>query len=196
VLEQSGAPSTANAPPTSFPTSSACAATCTCRARRHVAHLAPRRLCSDRTTANTAAAIDTSPSITWCPLQGWYRHVDNLVTSCALCNRKKADRPPDCRPAPGAQATAPEPAAFVFLHVDHIHESWRPYLSYAVVLRRAPRVTPLKVRARGPVRENGPGFRAAARHLPEQPLRGWTGSLDDQPSTSACAPRGAQAGRR
>ena len=25
----------------------------------------------------------------------------------------------------------PEPAAFIFLHVDHIHESWRPYLSFA-----------------------------------------------------------------
>ena len=23
---------------------------------------------------------------------------------------------------------APEPAAFVFMHVEHIHESWRPYL--------------------------------------------------------------------
>ena len=57
---------------------------------------------------------------------------DNLVTSCAPCNRKKGDRPPhvaglslmsDPRP--------PEPASFVFLYVDHIHESWRPYLSFA-----------------------------------------------------------------
>jgi 5-methylcytosine-specific restriction endonuclease McrA len=57
---------------------------------------------------------------------------DNLVTSCALCNRRKGDRPPHLaglrlvrRPRP------PAPAAFVFLHVDQIHESWRPYLSYA-----------------------------------------------------------------
>jgi 5-methylcytosine-specific restriction endonuclease McrA len=57
---------------------------------------------------------------------------DNLVTSCAPCNRKKGDRLPHLaglrlvrKPRP------PEPAAFVFLHVDHIHESWRPYLSYA-----------------------------------------------------------------
>jgi 5-methylcytosine-specific restriction endonuclease McrA len=57
---------------------------------------------------------------------------DNLVTSCAPCNRKKGDRPLHVaglnllRPP-----RRPEPAAFVFLHVDHIHESWRPYLSYA-----------------------------------------------------------------
>jgi 5-methylcytosine-specific restriction endonuclease McrA len=57
---------------------------------------------------------------------------DNLVTSCALCNRKKADRPPDLAGLRLARKPRPpEPAAFVFLHVDHIHESWRPYLSYA-----------------------------------------------------------------
>jgi 5-methylcytosine-specific restriction endonuclease McrA len=51
---------------------------------------------------------------------------DNLVTSCAPCNRKKGDRPPQQaglrlmnRPRP------PEPASFIFMHVDHIHESWR-----------------------------------------------------------------------
>jgi 5-methylcytosine-specific restriction endonuclease McrA len=57
---------------------------------------------------------------------------DNLVTSCAPCNRKKGDRPLDLaglrllRPP-----RAPGPAAFVLLHVDHVHEAWRPYLSYA-----------------------------------------------------------------
>jgi 5-methylcytosine-specific restriction endonuclease McrA len=57
---------------------------------------------------------------------------DNLVTSCAPCNRKKGDRAPHVvglslmrKPRP------PEPASFVFMHVDHIHESWRPYLSFA-----------------------------------------------------------------
>jgi 5-methylcytosine-specific restriction endonuclease McrA len=57
---------------------------------------------------------------------------DNLVTSCAPCNRKKGDRPPHLaglrllrQPRP------PSPGAFVFLHVDDIHESWRPYLSFA-----------------------------------------------------------------
>ena len=57
---------------------------------------------------------------------------DNLVTSCAPCNRKKGDRPPQQaglsllhKPRP------PEPASFIFMHVDHIHESWRPYLSFA-----------------------------------------------------------------
>ena len=57
---------------------------------------------------------------------------DNLVTSCAPCNRKKGDR--SLRVA-GLRLTRtprpPEPAAFVLLHVDHVHESWRPYLSYA-----------------------------------------------------------------
>jgi 5-methylcytosine-specific restriction endonuclease McrA len=57
---------------------------------------------------------------------------DNLVTSCAPCNRKKGDRPLHLaglrllRPP-----RAPGPAAFVLLHVDHVHESWRPYLSFA-----------------------------------------------------------------
>ncbi len=57
---------------------------------------------------------------------------DNLVTSCAACNRKKGDRPPHMaglrlirRPR------APGPAAFALLQVDHVHKSWRPYLSYA-----------------------------------------------------------------
>ena len=57
---------------------------------------------------------------------------DNLVTSCAPCNRKKADRPAH---AAGLRLTRPPrppgPAAFVLLHVDHVHESWRPYLSFA-----------------------------------------------------------------
>jgi len=57
---------------------------------------------------------------------------DNLVTSCAPCNRKKADRPLHLA---GLQLLRPPrppgPAAFVLLHVDHVHESWRPYLSYA-----------------------------------------------------------------
>ena len=57
---------------------------------------------------------------------------DNLVTSCAPCNRKKGDRPLHLaglrlmRPP-----RAPGPGAFVLLHVDQVHESWRPYLSYA-----------------------------------------------------------------
>jgi len=57
---------------------------------------------------------------------------DNLVTSCAPCNRKKGDRPAHAvglrlarKPRP------PQPGDLVSLHVDHIHESWRPYLSFA-----------------------------------------------------------------
>jgi len=57
---------------------------------------------------------------------------DNLVTSCAPCNRKKGDRPAHIA---GLRLTRvprpPEPVAFVLLHVDHVHESWRPYLSCA-----------------------------------------------------------------
>jgi 5-methylcytosine-specific restriction endonuclease McrA len=57
---------------------------------------------------------------------------DNVVTSCAPCNRKKADRPPH---SAGlrllATPRAPEPSAFIFLHVEHIHDAWRPYLSFA-----------------------------------------------------------------
>ncbi len=57
---------------------------------------------------------------------------ENVVTSCAPCNRKKGDRPLHaaglslpCKPR------APEPHAFIFLQADHIHDSWRPYLSFA-----------------------------------------------------------------
>jgi 5-methylcytosine-specific restriction endonuclease McrA len=57
---------------------------------------------------------------------------DNLVTSCAPCNRKKADRPLHLAGVQLLrQPRPPGPAAFVLLHVDHVHESWRPYLSYA-----------------------------------------------------------------
>ena len=58
---------------------------------------------------------------------------DNLVTSCAPCNRKKGDRPAHAAGLNLARTPrAPEPAAFVFMHVEHIHESWRPYLSFAL----------------------------------------------------------------
>jgi 5-methylcytosine-specific restriction endonuclease McrA len=58
---------------------------------------------------------------------------DNLVTSCAPCNRKKGDRPAHLAGLRLLrQPRAPGPAAFVLLHVDHVHESWRPYLSFAV----------------------------------------------------------------
>jgi len=57
---------------------------------------------------------------------------DNVVTSCAACNRKKGDRLPHhvglrlpSAPRP------PEPSAFVYLHVDRVHDSWLPYLSFA-----------------------------------------------------------------
>jgi 5-methylcytosine-specific restriction endonuclease McrA len=57
---------------------------------------------------------------------------DNVVTSCAPCNLRKADRllhAADMKLA--RKPRPPEPFSFVFMHVDHIHDSWRPYLSYA-----------------------------------------------------------------
>ena len=57
---------------------------------------------------------------------------DNLVTSCAPCNRKKGDRPAHAAGLRLARTPRPpEPGDFVSMHVDHIHESWRPYLSFA-----------------------------------------------------------------
>jgi len=57
---------------------------------------------------------------------------DNLVTSCAPCNRKKGDRPPHVAGLSLAhKPRPPEPASFIFMHVEQIHESWRPYLSFA-----------------------------------------------------------------
>lgn len=57
---------------------------------------------------------------------------DNVVTSCAPCNRKKADRPPHLAGLRLlATPRAPEPSAFVLLHVDTVHEAWRPYLGLA-----------------------------------------------------------------
>ncbi len=57
---------------------------------------------------------------------------DNLVTSCAPCNRRKGDRPLHVAGLRLLRAPRqPGQAAFVLLHVDHVHESWRPYLSFA-----------------------------------------------------------------
>jgi 5-methylcytosine-specific restriction endonuclease McrA len=57
---------------------------------------------------------------------------DNVVTSCAPCNLRKGDR---LLPADGLRLARkprpPEPFSFVFMEVDHIHDSWRPYLSWA-----------------------------------------------------------------
>jgi len=57
---------------------------------------------------------------------------DNVVTSCAPCNRKKADRPPHLAGLRLlVKPRAPEPSAFILLHVEQVHEAWRPYLSFA-----------------------------------------------------------------
>jgi 5-methylcytosine-specific restriction endonuclease McrA len=59
---------------------------------------------------------------------GW----ENVVTSCAPCNLRKGDRllpADDLRLA--RKPRPPEPFSFVFMEVDHIHDSWRPYLSWA-----------------------------------------------------------------
>jgi len=57
---------------------------------------------------------------------------DNVVTSCAACNRKKGDRLPQHVGLHLPRAPrAPEAAAFVYLHVDRVHDSWLPYLSFA-----------------------------------------------------------------
>ena len=57
---------------------------------------------------------------------------ENVVTSCAPCNRKKGDR---LLPAGDLALTRkprpPEPFSFVFMEVEHIHDSWRPYLAWA-----------------------------------------------------------------
>jgi len=57
---------------------------------------------------------------------------DNVVTSCAPCNRKKADRPPHLAGLRLlAKPRAPEPSSLILLHADQVHEAWRPYLSFA-----------------------------------------------------------------
>jgi 5-methylcytosine-specific restriction endonuclease McrA len=57
---------------------------------------------------------------------------ENVVTSCAPCNLRKGDRTPAAaqmrltrRPRP------PEPASFVYMYRDDIHDSWLPYLEFA-----------------------------------------------------------------
>ena len=104
----------------------------------------PRRRPSDRISRRAVFARDRHR----CQYCGSDRHLtldhvvprsrggedtwDNLVTSCAPCNRKKGDRPAHAAGLNLARTPRPpEPAAFVFMHVEHIHESWRPYLSFA-----------------------------------------------------------------
>jgi 5-methylcytosine-specific restriction endonuclease McrA len=57
---------------------------------------------------------------------------ENVVAACAPCNLKKGDRLPhhaDMRLA--RRPRAPEPFSFVFMYVDDIHDTWRPYLSFS-----------------------------------------------------------------
>ena len=59
---------------------------------------------------------------------GW----ENVVTSCAPCNLRKGDRllpAEDLRLA--RKPRPPGPFSFVFMEADHIHDSWRPYLTWA-----------------------------------------------------------------
>jgi 5-methylcytosine-specific restriction endonuclease McrA len=54
---------------------------------------------------------------------------ENVVAACAPCNLKKGDRLPHHADMKLARAPrAPEPFSFVFMYVDEIHETWRPYL--------------------------------------------------------------------
>jgi 5-methylcytosine-specific restriction endonuclease McrA len=57
---------------------------------------------------------------------------ENVVTSCAPCNLRKGDRLPHAANMSLRRAPrAPGPFSFIFLQVDDIHDSWRPYLSFA-----------------------------------------------------------------
>ena len=59
---------------------------------------------------------------------GW----DNVVTSCAPCNLRKGDRLLPADDLSLARKPRPlEPFGVVFMEVDHIHASWRPYLSWS-----------------------------------------------------------------
>jgi len=54
---------------------------------------------------------------------------ENVVAACSPCNLKKADRLPHVANMRLMRAPrSPEAFSFVFLYVDEIHESWRPYL--------------------------------------------------------------------
>jgi 5-methylcytosine-specific restriction endonuclease McrA len=64
--------------------------------------------------------------------KGGHHTWENVVTSCAPCNMRKADRTPAAasmllarRPRP------PDPLSFVFMYEDDIHHTWLPYLQVA-----------------------------------------------------------------
>ena len=135
VLEQSGArlPQRARRlrPPPRHPPAHLRRA-CRAAPRRRASRGAPSSPATG-TAASTAAASVTSPSTTSCrapraaPTRG--------TTSSPRARPATARRATGRRTWPACslmrQPRPPEPAAFVLLHVDHIHESWRPYLSYA-----------------------------------------------------------------
>jgi 5-methylcytosine-specific restriction endonuclease McrA len=57
---------------------------------------------------------------------------DNVVTSCAPCNLKKGDRLPHvANMVPMHKPRPPEPFNSIYAQAGHIHETWRPYLSWA-----------------------------------------------------------------
>ena len=57
---------------------------------------------------------------------------ENVVTSCAPCNLRKGDRLPHAANMTLRRAPrTPGPFGFILLQVDDVHDSWRPYLSFA-----------------------------------------------------------------
>ncbi len=57
---------------------------------------------------------------------GW----DNVVTSCAPCNSRKADRlPTDIAMFPKRTPRAPSPDVFITVAAPRHPESWKPYLT-------------------------------------------------------------------
>jgi len=57
---------------------------------------------------------------------------ENVVTSCAPCNLRKGDRLPHAANMSLRRAPrSPGPFSFILLQVDDVHDSWRPYLSFA-----------------------------------------------------------------
>ena len=104
---------------------------------------------------------------------------ENIVASCAPCNRKKGNLTPrEARMHPRNQSAAPGPTVFIRIASPRIPVAWEPYLSRPEAHRAARRTRAAPTNRGGPgsrcgwKRNGNCGGAGRAPHLPVSPVPG------------------------